>query len=218
MAYCVQQIDLYQIKKQKGEQKMKVFTKLLVGAFVATTLGVVGGSQTVSADLDQNIPGSNVADAFKNKVVRIESAMDLGRTLDWDQSNLDQVIMYNNTGSWNQKWNMFYDASADTYTISTDPHQINGHIRSAELAVSDKVFDSQGNPKIATTGLKVNWKLYRVGDAVGAGVYVLKNVESGKVLDLENGSPYDTKGLVAREGQGTGTASQRFVLRVVGNL
>ncbi|WP_195514316.1 RICIN domain-containing protein [Enterococcus sp. 1001283B150225_161107_E12] len=197
---------------------MKVFTKLLVGAFVATTLGVVGGSQTVSADLDQNIPGSNVADAFKNKVVRIESAMDLGRTLDWDQSNLDQVIMYNNTGSWNQKWNMFYDASADTYTISTDPHQINGHIRSAELAVSDKAFDSKGNPKIATTGLKVNWKLYRVGDAVGAGVYVLKNAESGKVLDLENGSPYDTKGLVAREGQGTGTASQRFVLRVVGNL
>ncbi|WP_253181774.1 RICIN domain-containing protein [Enterococcus mundtii] len=53
---------------------------------------------------------------------------------------------------------------------------------------------------------------------MGAGVYVLKNAESGKVLDLENGNPYDTKGLVAREGQGTGTASQRFILRVVGNL
>lgn len=88
----------------------------MVGAFVATTLGV---SQTVSADLDQNILGSNMADAFKNKVVRIESVMDVGRALDWDQCNLDQVMMYNNTGSRHQKWNMFYDSNVDTYTIST---------------------------------------------------------------------------------------------------
>ncbi|MBO0461254.1 MULTISPECIES: RICIN domain-containing protein [unclassified Enterococcus] len=197
---------------------MKTVTKFIVGAFVATTLGVIGGSQTVSADLDPNIPGSNVGNFFSNKVVRIESGMDLGKALDWDQANLDQVIMYNNNGLWNQKWNMFYDDISDTYSFLTDPHQFNGFIKAASLCVSERVFDGQGNPKIATTGLRANWKLYRVGDAVGAGVYVLKNVESGKVLDLPNGNPYDAQGLVAREGQGTGTASQRFIIRVTGNL
>lgn len=129
----------------------------MVGAFVATALGVVGGSQTVSADLDQNIPGSNVADDFKNKVVRIESAMGLGRPLDLGQSNLDQVIMYNNIGSWNQKWHMFYNFATERYTFSTDPHQFNGFIKSASFSVSERSFDSKGNPRIATSRSQFKW-------------------------------------------------------------
>ncbi|MBO0461255.1 MULTISPECIES: hypothetical protein [unclassified Enterococcus] len=197
---------------------MKTVTKFIVGAFVATALGVVGGSQTVSADIEENIPGHDVSNYFNNKVVTISSEMDRRVALDWDQANLDQVILYNNNGLWNQKWNMFYDFNAKTYTISTDPHQINGYIRSAQLAVSERVFDSQGNPKIATTGLRVNWKLYKVGKVDEGDVYVLKNIESGKVLDMENRNPYDAKGLVAREGQGRGTASQRFVIKIVGDV
>ncbi|WP_375152512.1 hypothetical protein [Enterococcus mundtii] len=54
---------------------MKVFTKLMVGAFVVTALGVVGGNQTVSAGIEENIPGSNVANYFNNKVVKIQSEM-----------------------------------------------------------------------------------------------------------------------------------------------
>ncbi len=199
---------------------MKVFTKLMVGAFVVTTLGVVGGNQTVSAGIEENIPGSNVANYFNNKVVKIQSEMNRGMVLDWDQSNLDQVIIYNSANSWNQKWNMFYNFATETYTLSTNPHQFNGFIKSASLSVSEKSFDSKGNPRIATTGLNSNWRLYKVGvdELLGDGLFVLQNTETGKVLGIENGAPSQGQKLVATEGEGRGTSSQRFRIHIVGNV
>lgn len=115
---------------------------------------------------------------------------------------------------------MFYNFATETYTLSTDPHQFNGFIKSASLSVSEKSFDSKGNPRIATTGLNSNWRLYKVGveNLLGDGLFVLQNTETGKVLDIENGTPSQGQKLVATEGEGRGTSSQRFRIHVVGNV
>ncbi|WP_438840790.1 RICIN domain-containing protein [Enterococcus sp. AZ080] len=88
------------------------------------------------------------------------------------------------------------------------------------LSVSEKSFDSKGNPRIATTGLNSNWRLYKVGvdELLGDGLFVLQNTETGKVLDIENGAPSQGQKLVATEGEGRGTSSQRFRIHIVGNV
>ncbi|EYT97058.1 hypothetical protein QJ527_00320 [Enterococcus mundtii] len=50
-----------------------------------------------------------------------------------------------------------------------------------------------------------------VGNLLGDGLFVLQNIETGKILDIENGTPSQGQKLIATEGEGRGTSSQRSV-------
>jgi hypothetical protein len=158
-----------------------------------------------SYDISEVIPKG----VYNKKVTSIQSKKDVWKVLDWSMSNHDQVLTYHNSGNANQKWNFFYDASDDTYQIMCGPLKLNGRIKAAYLTagVANNTI-STTNPKAEKSREK--WRLIKVGTHANGDVFMLRNVKTGKVLDM----PGSKSGVPLGLYKSFATDNQKFVVHV----
>lgn len=166
--------------------------------------------KTSSYDISEEIP----AGLYNKKITSIQSIKDVWNVLDWNMSNLDQVITYHNNGNTNQKWQFLYDASDDTYQIMCGPLNINGSIRSAYL-VAGTSTNSGGSTYLSTKNSQAEksrekWRLIKTGSHENGNVFMFRNVATGKVMDMPGGKSSEALILYTS----SATDNQKFVVHV----
>ena len=109
-----------------------------------------------------------------------------------------------------QQWAFFYNASDDTYQIMSGPISIDGWLRAGYLSAGST--DSNGNQNVSATGsfASQKWRVDKVGSISGNDIAILKNVSTGKVLDLTSSND-----LILFNQHGGD--NQQFIVRVLGN-
>ncbi|MGM9902658.1 MAG: hypothetical protein ACI32O_01845 [Enterococcus sp.] len=190
---------------------MKKLKAVVLGAAFAAALGLGMGTNSVDAS---EVEGTSVGSQYHNKIIAI-SSMDVGMSgifqgfVTWNTAN-DDVLMNLSmfAPSKTQEWAFFYTASDDTYQIMSGPISIDGWLRAGYLSAGPT--DSNGNPNVSATGsfASQKWRVDKVGTQNGSDVAILKNVSTGKVLDLTS-----TNDLILYNQNGG--SNQHFVMNVV---
>jgi hypothetical protein len=191
---------------------MKKFTKVVLGMFLAVTFGAVLGNNTADASVE------SVGDRYDIKKVSIQSVMDPNRVVDWNQTNTNEIIMYDNHGTWNQEWRMFYIPRNDTYMLMSR-EGLHGFEPIGSLRASLRM-DPLGNRYLGTenSGLGFageEWRLIPAGTHPNGDVYMLENRFFGTVMDIANNHVYNNNSLILHRAHGGD--NQRFILQVLGD-
>ncbi|MGM9902657.1 MAG: hypothetical protein ACI32O_01840 [Enterococcus sp.] len=185
---------------------MKKLKAVVLGVAFAAALGLGMGTNSVDAS---EIEGTSVGSQYDNKIIAISNSNGESSWVTWNTANDDVLMNWNIwVGAKTQEWAFFYTASDDTYQIMSGPISIDGWLRAGYLSAGPT--DSNGNPNVSATGsfASQKWRVDKVGTQNGSDVAILKNVSTGKVLDLTS-----TNDLILYNQNGG--SNQHFVMNVV---
>jgi hypothetical protein len=193
---------------------MKKITKVVLGMFLAVTFGAVLGSNTADASVE------SVGDRYHIKKVSIQSVMDPNRVVDWSRTNDNEIIMYDNHGTWNQEWRMTYIPRNDTYRLMTREGLAGITKEPVAFLRASLRMDPLGNQYLGTenSGLGFDadeWRLIPAGTHPNGDVYMLENRFFGTVMDIANHHVYNNTSLILH--RANGGDNQRFILHVLGD-
>lgn len=202
---------------------MKKITKLIFGIFLATTFGAILGSHTVSADENTakaqiESRGVDVGGIYHNRMGSIQSPANTRNVIDWSMSNINDVIMFNNTNSRNQKWILIYNNVDRTYQIMGGPLSAGGPggiFRAAYLSAA-----STGSGFKVDTRWNISsdkWRMYRVNTHANGNIVYIQNVSTSLVMETPNGQ--NNRALILSPLNGRdGSANQRYIVHVEGTV
>ncbi|MBO0482036.1 RICIN domain-containing protein [Candidatus Enterococcus courvalinii] len=149
--------------------------------------------------LDTKIPIN-----YNDILVSIQSKIDPWKVVDWYQER-NTAISFNNDGNSNQKWYLHYNEAKNAYSIHSYKSLAYSLIENANGTVGVKPNVSDSDSAL--------WQLIWEGFHENGSAYYLKNLKSGKVMDVE-ANQLDGGNIITfnqRE-----TENQKFILHIEG--
>lgn len=149
--------------------------------------------------LDTKIPEN-----YTDLLVSIQSKMDPWKVVDWDITH-NKAISFNNNGNSNQKWYLKYNEAKNAYSIHSYKQTDYNLIENSNGTVGVQANVSNNDSAL--------WKLIWEGNHTNGQTYFLKNLKSGKVMDIE-ASKLDGGNIITFNK--TNTENQKFILHIEG--
>ncbi|HFK1722447.1 TPA: RICIN domain-containing protein [Bacillus cereus] len=122
----------------------------------------------VYKEVGENIPGANL-----NGTYQLFSALNNSSVIDLNQST-NNVTLWSNNGSNNQKWKLVYDSNKKAYQIKS--------VTNENLILAWN--DYQGSDNVFATPNQYYEEHYWLVEDAGNGYIYLKNKKNSRVLDV----------------------------------
>lgn len=149
--------------------------------------------------LDTKIPEN-----YNDLLVSIQSKMDPWKVVDWDLTH-NKAISYHNNGNNNQKWYLKYNEAKNAYSIHSYKQTAYSLIENSNGAVVVQANVSSNDSAL--------WQLIWESTHTNGKTYFLKNLKSGKVMDIE-ASKLDGGNIITFNK--INTENQKFILHIEG--
>ncbi|MDA3974541.1 ricin-type beta-trefoil lectin domain protein [Enterococcus thailandicus] len=150
--------------------------------------------------LDTKIPEN-----YNDTLVSIQSKMDPWKVIDWDQTH-NAAVIWDNNGDSNQKWYLTYHQEKNAYSIHNYNQTSYCLIENSDQTVGVKPNVSNNDSAL--------WQLVREGNHDNGLTYYLKNVQSGRVLDIDSSILKNGNNILTYSNYGT--ENQKFILHIEG--
>ncbi|MBO0432208.1 RICIN domain-containing protein [Enterococcus sp. DIV0660C] len=147
---------------------------------------------------------TGITENYNDLLVSIQSKIDPWKVVDWYEEQ-NTAISFNNDGNSNQKWYLKYNEAKNAYSIHSYKQTAYSLIENSNGTVGVKPNVSNNDSAL--------WQLIWEGNHTNGQTYFLKNLKSGKVMDIEE-SKLDGGNIITFNK--INTENQKFILHIEG--